>query len=358
MNTSSSSQITVTDLFAGAGGLTRGLIEGSSRFLPKQAVEWEPDAAATYEENFQDADVICGDIVSWAAAGTINQVDVIVGGPPCQGFSSLGKQDANDEKNFLWHQYAKVVAAARPRYFIMENVPQFMKSQQLEVFRSELEAGGLFEYTATIREVNTADFGAPQNRKRMIILGTRKGFPQLTLPAAEFMDCPRTVQEVLGDLPTHVSQIDLPPKKMVYQGKVRPGPFTTQELHVTRKYTELSRRRFAEIGPGGNRFDLPDELKAPCWIKHTTGSGDVMGRLRWDRPSVTIRTEFNKPEKGRYLHPEEDRAITHLEAARLMGFPDDYLWVGTKTSIARQIGNAVPVALGKALGEQLAKLFH
>ena len=102
-------------------------------------------------------------------------------------------------------------------------------------------------------------------------------------------------------------------------------------------------------------MDLPLELLAPCWVNHTTGSGDVMGRLHWDRPSVTIRTEFFKPEKGRYLHPEADRAITHLEAARLQGFSDEHLWVGSKTSIAKQIGNAVPKWLGEAIARSLLK---
>ena len=103
-----------------------------------------------------------------------------------------------------------------------------------------------------------------------------------------------------------------------------------------------------------NRFDLPDDLKAPCWRTHTKGSGDVMGRLWWDRPSVTIRTEFWKPEKGRYLHPEQDRAITHYEAALLQGFSPLRKWVGTKTSIGRQIGNAVPVPLARAIARHLA----
>ena len=119
---------------------------------------------------------------------------------------------------------------------------------------------------------------------------------------------------------------------------------------MTRFFTQLSLNRYRSIPPGGNRFDIPYHLLAPCWRTHRTGSGDVMGRLFWDKPSVTIRTEFYKPEKGRYLHPTEDRPITHLEAARLQGFPDDYMWFGSKHSIARQIGNAVPLDLGEALG--------
>ena len=115
----------------------------------------------------------------------------------------------------------------------------------------------------------------------------------------------------------------------------------------------MSLARFAAIPPGGDRRDLPDRLKAPCWRRHDSGARDVMGRLHWDRPSVTIRTGFTKPEKGRYLHPSEDRAITHYEAALLQGFPDTHRFIGSRTSIARQIGNAVPVQLGSAVARRL-----
>ena len=143
---------------------------------------------------------------------------------------------------------------------------------------------------------------------------------------------------------------DLPDRFTDFRGWRVPGPFAGPELHVTRSFTQLSLNRYRSIPPGGNRFDIPYHLLAPCWRTHRTGSADVMGRLPWDKPSVTIRTEFYKPEKGRYLHPTEDRPITHLEAARLQGFPDDYQWFGSKYSIARQIGNAVPLHLGEALG--------
>ncbi len=104
------------------------------------------------------------------------------------------------------------------------------------------------------------------------------------------------------------------------------------------------------IPPGGSRKDLPPELLSDCWKRHTTGHADTMGRMHWDRQSVTIRTEFWKPEKGRYLHPSADRAISHAEASILQGFPADYRWCGTKASIGRQIGNAVPIPLGRAVG--------
>lgn len=146
-----------------------------------------------------------------------------------------------------------------------------------------------------------------------------------------------------------------------------PGPFRGQDLHVGRTPTELSLARYRAILPGQNRKALTEHdrvhadragfrrLSTDSWDRHVNGSGDVMGRLEWDKPSVTIRTEFFKPEKGRYLHPEAPRPLSHLEAARIQGFPDDFRWCGSKTQIARQIGNAVPVPLAKALAAHVHK---
>ena len=142
-------------------------------------------------------------------------------------------------------------------------------------------------------------------------------------------------------------------RRVEFNGRTYAGTFKANELHLTRNYSELSLKRFAHIPEGGNRFDIPYDLLAPCWRRHTSGTADVMGRLRWNRPSVTIRTEFFKPEKGRYLHPTANRALTHYEAALLQGFPDSHRFVGSKTSIARQIGNAVPIPLGAAIARQL-----
>jgi DNA (cytosine-5)-methyltransferase 1 len=170
----------------------------------------------------------------------------------------------------------------------------------------------------------------------------------------------RTVGDVLSDVP-RVPDRDglLLERSRKSDGRAFAGHFAVRDMHWSRNYTELSLKRFAVIPAGGNRRDLEPypELMAPCWVKHKTGSGDVMGRLRWDRPSVTIRTEFFKPEKGRYIHPEENRAITHYEAALLQGFGPNHRFHGSRTEIARQIGNAVPIPLGAAIGRLLASVF-
>ncbi|QBJ97889.1 DNA cytosine methyltransferase [Rhodococcus sp. ABRD24] len=343
------------DLFAGAGGLSAGLHAADERFRPVTAVEMDVAAAATYATNF-DAHVYAGKIEDWLAHEDVPEVDVVVGGPPCQGFSSLGRQDAADTRNKLWSQYAEAVRLATPRYFIMENVPQFMKSPEFELFRQSTKRDGrLQNYTFDVAVLNSAHFGAAQARKRTIIFGWHRDLKSPELPKDTHSENPVTVRAALAGIAHTVHETQLPDSFIEFNGKQLPGAFKSMDLHLSRRYEKVSLDRFKEIPSGGNRFNLPDHLLAECWRNHKTGSADVMGRMHWDRPSVTIRTEFFKPEKGRYLHPSEDRAITHYEATRLQGFPEDYQWVGSKTSIAKQIGNAVPIPLGRAIGRTISR---
>lgn len=355
------SKIRVLDLFAGAGGLTAGFHQASARFKSIAAVEMDFAAAASYEATFGEGIVFAGSIQEWLKTAEMpTKIDVIVGGPPCQGFSTLGKQDAEDARNTLWQHYAKAIERLRPKYFIVENVAAFAASPQFLEFVALTETGSLKNYTFQHKILNAADFGAPQARKRAVIIGHRRdlkfpGFPEPTHQVH------RTVNDIFSEIPNDVDGIELPQGRSIdFHGKSFAGPFTPRELHLGRHYAKLSLDRFATIPAGGNRFDIPFELLSKCWKNHKTGSGDVMGRLHTDKPSVTIRTEFFKPEKGRYLHPDPEvmRAITHYEAALLQGFSENHKFVGSKTSIARQIGNAVPVPLGEAIARQLLIQFQ
>lgn len=311
-------------------------------------------AAASYARTFGDV-VYAGSIDDWLKYETVPEVDIVVGGPPCQGFSTLGKQDAEDERSLLWREYVQTVADAQPKYFVLENVPQFLKSPQYEQFeRATHRRGKLRDYCFTAHILNSADYGAAQARRRVIVIGHHRDLPDPGRPPTTHEGKHATVRERLKGVRRKVTATELPPSRTEFRGLDLPGAFKTTELHVTRNYTDLSVARFATIPRDGNRFDIPDDLLSPCWRKHKAGSADVMGRLHLDKPSVTIRTEFFKPEKGRYLHPTEHRAITHYEAALLQGFPADHQWVGSKVSIARQIGNAVPIPLGEAIGRHLA----
>lgn len=351
------SHLKVIDLFAGCGGLSLGFRQ-SGRFTPVAAVEKDLYAAATYATNFGEDHVHWGDIAEWVK-GDLPDADVVVGGPPCQGFSNLGAKRDDDERNDLWERYVDTLVKVKPKVFLLENVDRFLKSRQFESLREETKKGGLLaNYSLDYGILRATDYGAAQLRKRAIVIGTRKDLKQVLLPTTQLAtEAWRTVKDAMSDLKArvHWSKVNLPADRTckVFDVIV-PGGYSAEELHITRRYEPMSRKRFRDIPYGGNRFDLREELQAPCWIKHKTGSGDVMGRLTWEKPSVTIRTEFFKPEKGRYLHPEEHRALTHHEAARLQGFPDSFKWCGTKLEIARQIGNAVPVELAEALALHIA----
>jgi DNA (cytosine-5)-methyltransferase 1 len=339
------SKLTVIDLFAGCGGLTLGF--HNAGFKTIAAVEHNAFAAATYRANFPDVHLFQCDIQAWRH-DSIPDADVIIGGPPCQGFSNLNRKSKQrpDDRNELWSTYVDVVAKVRPKAFLLENVDRFWMSSELQQLLQETDFGGrLTDYVIESAVVKATDFGAAQLRKRTIVIGTRRDHPAIEIPEGNDKP-PRTVREVIGAIEQRI-----PRYRTELPGA---GPYRTDQLHLTRRYEPLSIRRFRAIPKGGNRFDLPDDLKAPCWLKHRTGAGDVMGRLHWDKPSVTIRTEFFKPEKGRYLHPTEDRALTHREAALLQGFPDAFLWYGSKVEIARQIGNAVPVELAQGLAAHVA----
>jgi DNA (cytosine-5)-methyltransferase 1 len=346
----------VIDLFAGAGGLSQGFA-GTPAFQTVAAVEATPTAAATFRANHSSVDVFAGDITEWLrrAAPT---AEVVVGGPPCQGFSNLGARRVRDPRNALWRRYVDTLVAVRPLYFVLENVADFLRSGQFrDLGRETYRNGRLSDYRIESGVLNAAEFGVPQIRRRAVVFGSLRDLPAIGMPVGGLAGRPEawaTVREAIADLARSVDQIDLPETRTQQDELTLPGPFKTIELHIGRRPTQLSLDRYAAIPPGGNRKDLPDHLLANCWRRHHDGSGDVMGRLHWDKPSVTIRTEFWKPEKGRYLHPVADRAITHHEAARLQGFPDDYFWYGSKAEIGRQIGNAVPIRLAEGIASHLA----
>jgi DNA (cytosine-5)-methyltransferase 1 len=349
------------DLFAGCGGMTAGF--AAEGFKSKLAVEFNLHAAATYAANFGEAHAFWGDIVNLEESA-IPEVEVVIGGPPCQGFSNLGSRDINDPRNQLWRQYVRVVSTARPQIFVIENVDRFMSSSEFALLLTEADNGKLSDYELSYGHLNAADFGVAQRRKRTIVIGSRIG--KIELPEPTHAREPKSgsgLKKWVGtasrialvpELPTSTS---LPETTIELFGETVPGPFKGIDIHLGRQPTAKSLLRYDYIPPGGGRFDLPVELMPNCWRNKPTGTTDVMGRMRWNMPSHTIRTEFFKPEKGAYLHPQWDkeglhrvnRPITHLEAALLQDFPEDFLWCGSKIEIARQIGNAVPVGLAQAI---------
>lgn len=350
------SVIRTVDLFAGAGGLSLGFRLADKAFEPVFAVELDDAAARTFKQNF-DCPVQSGPIED-IEDEAFPEAEVIIGGPPCQGFSPLGR-DRDDvsrvQLNELWQQYFRAVKRVRPVAFVIENVPEFQRSAQFAKLLRLMETDScLKEYGYGYGVLNAADYGVPQRRRRGIFVAVR-GVPDVPWPPPQTHgpDSPEnvpyaTLRDAIADLPMHPDRTEI---EFDDEG--------TQYLHFRRTPKPISLERYRAIPEGGNRFDLarnrPD-LLPNCWKNKPTGTTDVMGRLWWDKPSFTIRTEFYKPEKGRYLHPSADRPITHREAARLQSFPDSFIFEGSKIQVGRQIGNAVPPLLGKAIAEHVYRL--
>lgn len=349
------------DLFSGCGGMTLGFTDPRfcGGFESVFAIDHDRAAADSYRLNFGDH-AVCGDIEDWASGGrTVPRADVVIGGPPCQGFSLLNKGREGDVRRALWQPYMDLVERSGAALFVIENVQGLLKSPEYGAIVARARRMGFLTVAALL---NAADYGAPQTRIRTILFGWQERFAEsIPFPPPRTHARPdgtsglfpgfgpppwRTTREAIGDLPA--------PEGTTF----RPLP-PPLNLHFGRTPTAKSLSRYRAVPPGGNRFDLQKnapELTPACWIRKTEGGTDLFGRLWWDRPSVTIRTEFFKPEKGRYLHPDQDRPITHREAARLMGFPDDFQFSGTKIETARQIGNAVPPPLAGAVARHVRAL--
>jgi len=356
------------DLFSGAGGFTVGFTslyqpDGKPYFKSVWANDFNKYAADTYNTNFGDH---ChfGDIVSLLEDDAIEipGADIVVGGPPCQGFSLLNKNREMDPRKALWIPYMEVVKRSKAKVFVMENVPQLLGSDEFKQIVEYAEGLG-FKLTPG-HKLCAADYGVPQVRYRAILVGSKIGDPNEVFPPQPTHKSPKTPLDLLN--------MDMPQWRTVRDAiSDLPEPEGTEirnneessalRLHFGRNPTAQSIERYKAIPlEGMNRVDLlrnAPHITPACWVRKKNGGTDLFGRLWWDRPSFTIRTEFFKPEKGRYLHPVQNRPITHREAARLQSFPDWFVFKGNKIEIARQIGNAVPPLFGKKIAESVLSIF-
>lgn len=353
------------DLFSGAGGMTAGFTHFEGQvFRPVWANDFNQFAIDTYNANFGDHGRT-GDLVDILEAGeNIPAAEAVIGGPPCQGFSLLNKNRDGDPRRHLWRPFMRVVELSEARVFVMENVPQLIASDECADIEKEAERQG---FTCAKAILCAADYGVPQTRWRAFIVGAKDIDPMDHFPPLRTHRMPadspyrRQFNGYEGAyLPDAASWVTVRDsfKDLPLQPQGTEPDLQTESnlgLHFGRRPTEKSLMRYAHVPPGGNRVDLlrnAPELTPDCWLNKQGGT-DLFGRLWWDRPAVTIRTEFFKPEKGRYLHPVEHRPITFREAARLQSFPDGFQFRGTKTEIARQIGNAVPPRLAARVADSV-----
>ena len=317
---------TVVDLFAGAGLFSYAFREEGFEIV--QAVESDKCAADSYRSNLGDV-LISEDILD---ASPIDSCDVLIAGPPCQGFSTLGKRDPGDVRNSLSLELLRWVDTADPQVIVVENVAPFLTSPACGALAQEL---GLRGYSIRADVLNAEDFGVPQRRERAFVVATR---------ASRVFDARR----IAGG---HRNLIE------AWKGlAVEPDG---KNLHQAPVPTELALSRMQTLPYGGDKRDilrLAPELAAPSWFQYPSAVTDVWGRMRWEEPSNTLRTCFQNPSKGRYIHPEQDRVITIREGARLQTIPDAWSFVGARTRIVRQIGNAVPPLLGRSIARGVRKL--
>jgi DNA (cytosine-5)-methyltransferase 1 len=316
----------VVELFAGAGLFSHAFAEEGFTIL--RAVELDRVAAASYALNL-GKHVEVADVRTVPPSG---RCDVLIAGPPCQGFSTLGKMDELDPRNQLSHYVVNWVRALRPWVVVIENVAAFVKSP---VYQHVLRRLASLGYSIQSQVLNALDFGVAQVRHRSLTIASRGAGVTIERIGRRW---PRTVREAWRGLSS---------KPDGHRQHYAPSP------------SKLAWSRMRVIPPGGDKRDVmrrAPHLVPPSWRRlGPSYVTDVWGRMAWDEPSNTLRTALLNPSKGRYIHPSQNRVISLREAARLQGIPDWWDFEGAPYSVARQIGNSVPVPLGLAVARGVRK---
>ena len=346
----------VLDLFCGAGGLSWGLHK-NPHFSTVVALDFDEMAADTFKRNMPETEVIVGDITDAkvkeqiVALSKAKNVNMIVGGPPCQGYSMKGKKlGLKDPRNFLFREYLNLVAEIQPDVFVIENVKGLLISSngwfKDEIVQS-IEALG---YEVRFGILNAADFGVPQTRERAIFICSKHGAITLPKPTT---DKRTTVRDAISDLSylesgegAFESDYVMEPK-CEYQRMMRVGSKKLYN-HKASNHKKVAIEKLKLIPPEQGKEFLPDEMIGNQKFKTT------WGRLKWDEASPTIDTRFDASSNGTNNHPYLNRAITPREAARIQSFDDRFIFYGSKVYIRKQIGNAVPPLLAKAIADRIA----
>lgn len=345
-------KIKVADLFAGVGGLSQGFI--SQGFDIEFAIEYDKEIAKSYALNHPKTKVYDEDIskIDFNALKEEHaSIDIIVGGPPCQGFSQKGKRlSINDERNFLFQKFIDAVKIFKPKYFVLENVPNILTTSN-GFFKKEIIDG--FEalgYKVNAKTLNASDYGVPQNRKRAFFIGSLSGnmieFPE---PQKEKV----TIKEAIYDLPFIASgegqdiyEYKETSEVSKFQKKLRSKKNKVYN-HQATKHSDLALERLKLIPVGMGKEVLPDEHRTKSIYSGT------WSRLKEDGIAATITTRFDTPSSGLFTHPILHRCLTVREAARIQSFSDDFIFYGSKSSQMKQVGNAVPPFLAAAIAQQI-----
>lgn len=361
----------VIDLFAGCGGLSLGFMQ--SGYSVEKAVEIDEKIANTYKRNHPEVDVIVDDIRNIDHSGVFHpgDADVIIGGPPCQGFSMAGTRIRSgfidDPRNYLFKHYFNVVKTVRPKVFVMENVKGIMTMQNGKIFAEILnifQDAELLEgkpYHLYPRLVKAVEFGIPQKRERMILVGTiyegidiEKLWEKTRDEISKEMPCyfdRVTVGDAIGNLPqtTIDGTVVNPTPQNEYQ-RYLASKSDTISNHTQTKHSAVAIDRMSRVSGGENFTALEEKI-------NSVHSG-AYGRLCWDEQAPTVTTRFDTPAGGRFIHPVENRTLTPREAARIQSFPDDFVFFGNKTTVCKTIGNAVPPKISYFIGRLVENIIE
>lgn len=349
----------VVDLFAGTGGLSHGFERAGYEIVA--ALDFNEAMAKTYLENHPHVPFLCEDIRSVKASDLLtraklpkSEIELVVGGPPCQGFSTVGDRDPDDPRNSLFDDFMRILREVQPRGVLIENVTGILSMEQGKVKRSVLEQLRALGYRVDVKILNALDFGVPQRRKRVFFVGLKSSEPEFPSPSGERV----TVRDAISDLPS----LDPGEGKSVAKYEGEPTSEYSTEMreaskklynHVATNHTDVVVERIHNIPPGGNHQDLPERLKL------SGGFPNMYGRLEWNEPADTITGNCGcVSAPGRFIHPRDSRGITVREAARLQSFPDEYRFYGTRREKYRQVGNAVPPLLAEQLARSLKPLIR
>lgn len=343
----------VIDMFSGCGGLSKGFIDADFNVL--MGIDFDEMALKTFEHNHEGAIAFKGDLFKPETLDEMvellnNQtVDVIIGGPPCQGFSLTGKRQENDERNTLFYSMVRAVEKFQPKAFILENVPGLATLYNGKAKEAILKEFGDLGYTINYQVLYAPDYGVPQIRKRIFFVGLKNGkkfdFPKPIFTPENYVTC----EQAIGDLPSLEYDIGgnqseyLSPPISDYQKQMRKNA-TDLLNHTGTVHTEMVKSVIAQVPEGGNHKDLPKG------VGNSRKFNEAWTRYHSQKPSKTIDTGHRN-----HFHYKWNRVPTVRENARLQSFPDDFEFLGNKTQQYRQVGNAVPPLLGYHLALNLSK---
>lgn len=356
--------IKVIDLFAGVGGLSYGFSQNEN-FKIVMANEYDKDIAKAYMLNHPDVAMVNDDIRN-VTVETIekytnkDRIDLIIGGPPCQSYSTLGKRQM-DARAHLFEEYCKVLSIVQPKMFVFENVSGLLSMQDgqlIEVIKGKFRELG---YDVKCKLLDAANYGVPQFRERVILVGT-KGENTFHYPKpthgkpgnSEGLLPYVTLEDALSDMP-HLSSGEecdsyLTPPNNKYQEYLRRNSNHLEENEAPKNGEHLIKLMKA-LPDGGSKEDLPEELRPK------SGFGNTYAKMWWKKPAPTVTRNFACPSSSRCIHPIDSRAMTTREGARLQSFPDDYKFYGSRSTKNLEIGNAVPPLLSKAISVEVLEWF-